>query len=189
MYKILTPPASEPVTLIEAKAHVRVTHNNDDAYITLLIKAAREHVEAMSGRALMPQTWELYLDAFPLDNIKLAYPPMTSVTHVKYLDTAGALQTILNTDYAVDSISEPGWVMEPVNGWPTAGKYANAVVVRFITGYADAASVPESLKMAMKLVIGHLYVNRESTISGTIISKLPMGVDTLIDAVGRVMEF
>ena len=60
-----SPPATEPVSLAEAKAHLRVTHNDDDAYITTLIKTARQGIEAQTGLGLISQGWSVFLDDWP----------------------------------------------------------------------------------------------------------------------------
>jgi uncharacterized phiE125 gp8 family phage protein len=179
--KLITAPATEPVTVAEAKAHLRVDSADDDALITALIVAARQGAEHITGRALMPQTWELALDGFK-DVIGLQKAPLTSITSIKYLDTAGALQTMSASDYLLDSHSEPARVM-PAYGtsWPSTRDQANAVLIRFIAGYADAATVPQEIKQWMLLRIGMLYENRESVATGVTLTELPF-VDRLLDA-------
>ena len=62
---LVTAPASEPVSLAEAKAHLRIEAADDDSLIGALITAARQSAEAHMRRALMSQTWRLSLDRFP----------------------------------------------------------------------------------------------------------------------------
>lgn len=179
--KLITAPDSEPVTLTEAKAHLRVDGTDDDTLISALIVAARQGAEHSTGRALMPQTWELALDEFE-DEIDLPNPPLISVTSVKYTDSDGVEQTIDAADYQVDSHSAPARLL-PAYGleWPTSREQANAVLVRYQAGYADAASVPQEIKAWMLLRVGLLYENRESVAAGVTLSELPH-VDRLLDA-------
>src|SRR5690242_18545156 len=101
--KVITPPTSEPITLEEAKLHLRVDGVDDDTLITMLITAAREEVERLSFHALMTQTLELILDVWPYDKsvfpgwpygkIKIPRPPLQSVTSLTYKDSTGATTT------------------------------------------------------------------------------------------------
>ena len=82
----------------------------EDTQLTEWIKVAREYGEDYTGHAFAPQTWEFYLDKFPCrDNFELPKTPLTSVTSLKYKDSAGTETTMTaNTDYIVDADSQPG---------------------------------------------------------------------------------
>lgn len=178
--KLITGPASEPVTLIEAKAHLRVVSTSDDAYITALIVAARQGAEHITGRALMPQTWELALDEFR-SLIVLPKPPFVAVDSVKYVDGDGVLQTLDPASYLVDDYNEPARLMPAyAESWPYARNQANAVLIRFRAGYSSLETVPEQIKAWMLLRIGTLYANRESVAVGVSVASLP-DVDRLLD--------
>jgi uncharacterized phiE125 gp8 family phage protein len=163
--RLITPPATEPVSLAEAKAHLRVTGSDEDALITALIIAAREAAEHETGRALITQTWEKTLDMFP-EAIELPNPPVQSVTSIKFLDENGDEQTLSSSSYTLDNASDsrPAWVT-PVYGrtWPDTYAEVNAVKVRYVAGWANAAAVPQSIKQWILLNIGHWFENREST--------------------------
>src|SRR4051812_14255213 len=117
--RLVTAPNTEPVTLAEAKTHLRVTAADDDTYITALIKGARQHCEVVLNRALLQQDWDLFFDCFP-DVIRVPMPPLQSITSVKYIDLSGTLQTLDPTGYAVDKNFEPGRI-KPAYGtsWPS----------------------------------------------------------------------
>lgn len=178
--RLITPAISQAISLADAKAHLRVTANSEDAYINLLIEAACSHAEHELGRALLEQTWEKTFDVFP-SSIRLDYPPLIDVTHIKYFDAAGVEQTLAPSEYFVDSKSEPGWIL-PGYGkeWPTTYGRANDVTVRFRAGYASAAAVPSPVKSWVLLLIGSMYENRESEITGTIVARLGFA-DRLLD--------
>lgn len=161
LYRTVSPTTSA-ITLAEAKLHLRVEHTDDDALITELIASATSEVENYTGRAVMPQTWQLSLDEFP-DAIELAYGTAT-VNSITYTNTAGTPTVLSSGDYAVDNSSfwTPSYIV-PAYGtsWPTTQPSINAVVVNFSVGWAAAASVPPAIKHYMKLHIAYYYRNRE----------------------------
>lgn len=176
---LVTAPTVEPLTIAEAKAHLRVTSTDEDALITALIVAAREHAERFTRRALITQTWDLTLDSFPAE-IVVPFPKLQSVTSITYVDSNGASQTLLTTEYTVDTKSEPGRVVEAYDkAWPSTRDVINAVTVRFVAGYGLAAAVPSSIKQGMLMHIGHMYANRESVNIGNISSEIPMTTEYL----------
>lgn len=180
--RLFIAPAAEPVSLAEAKLHLKVEHSVDDTLIAAIIQAAREAAEHETGRSLMPQTWELLLDAFPADAIKLDKPPVTSVVSVKYLDSGGVQQTLDGSAYTLDADYVPGYVL-PAYGtfWPSTQDAINAVVVRFATGYANAAAVPAGIRAWMLLRIGALYGNREAFAAGMLVVLPGNFCDRLLD--------
>lgn len=156
--KLITAPTSEPITLAEAKLQLRVDHNDEDTIIQGFITAAREHAEQVTKRSIMPQTWEVVLDAFPESDIELLYPVVNAVESVKYIDLNGAQQTMSAFDYYLDKDSEPGWVILGTDKeWPETQEVANAVRVRYTAGYANAAAVPASIRTWLLLAVEHLY--------------------------------
>lgn len=178
-------PASEPVTLTEAKAHLRVDHSDDDTLIGALIAAAREYVEQFLGRVLVDQTWELVFDEFPDNEIQIPKPPLIEVVSVKYDDTAGDEQTIDPGDYSVDNVSEPGWVLPQSSGsWPSTFDGINAVRIRFRAGYVDSSSpsgeVPGDIKAGLLLLLGSLYEHRETQVIGQTAVLLPWSAEQLL---------
>lgn len=180
-WKLVTPPASEPVSLDEAKSQLRVDGDEENDFITGLIVAAREYFEETAWRALITQTWRLSLASWP-DEIELPRAPLQSVTFIKYKNSAGVQATVDSSIYLVDTESEPGRiVLASGKSWPSEELYqVNPVQITYVAGYGDAAAVPERMKQAIKLLIGHWYENREATIAGTIMKEIPLGIDSLI---------
>lgn len=179
--KLITAPTDEPLTLTEAKAHMRFTASSEDTLITALIGVARGLCESETGRAMMAQTWELSLDNFA-DEMWLDHPPVVSITSVKYTDVDGIEQTLASTEYVLDTASESRArvVLAVDKTWPDVYTGINNVRIRYVAGYANAAAVPKQLKQWMLLQIGHWFKNRESVNVGNITSKLDY-VDNLLD--------
>lgn len=174
---LLTPPSTEPVSVDAAKLHLRVDSDEENTLITTFISAARRHVENMTGRALLTQTWRYDTDTFPRypQPIRLGRAPLQSVTTVKYYNTSGVLTTVGSSGYIVDTSVEYGEIMLAYGStWPTARYQRNAISVEFVAGYGDdPEDVPQDLISAMLLMIGHLYANRESFITGAAILENP----------------
>lgn len=187
--KLVTPPAAEPITLTEAKAHLRVDIPDDDTLINSLIVSARQYAEMVTRRALITQTWRLLLDEFPTENtIYIPLPPLSAVSSVTYYDLNNTQQTMPSADYIVDTDSQPGRiVLADGKNWPAIYNRPNAVSIQFDAGYGTAANVPQPIKQAMLLMIGHWYENREAVAAGGL-SPLPFAVDALL-APYRVWRF
>lgn len=152
------------MSLADAKTHLRVDITDDDTLITAMVLAATEAAEQILGRALMPQTWQLQLDAFP-EAFELTRVPVISVANVQYVDATGATQTLASNLYALDNANDFGFAyLVPAYGsiWPATRDQINAVSVQYVCGYANAAAVPESIKAWIKLQVGAMYENRAS---------------------------
>lgn len=172
---LVTPPAIEPLTVEEVQRHLKITREDADdyAYLWRLIVAAREEAERVTQRAMLTQTRDLTLDAFPCDtSILLPYPPLVSVTSVKYVDQAGTLTTWPSTNYLVYAPAGPRCRRGRISlvsgvSWPSTITQAGAVTIRFVCGHATAADVSAMYRVAMLQDIAAWYANPEpSLISG-----------------------
>ncbi len=164
--KRTTAPAAEPITLSEAKSHIRVDTAFDDTLITGYIKTAREWVEDYIDRALITQRLVMTLDTFP-EEIELPRPPMvtvgtaTAVTVTFVTGEAGGTATLATTDYRVDRDSTPGIIRNTYAGsWPSHLIDKNSVTVSWWAGYGSAADVPQRAKTAMLMCVHELYEKR-----------------------------
>lgn len=184
--KLITAPAGYPVSLAEAKKHLHEESSNQDTLITLFLGAATKHCEKFLGRALIDQTWELTLDEFPTNELKIPLPPLIEIVSVIYINSDGDEVTLTEgTDFTVDNVSEPGWIV-PVNGsWPSPFEGINSVRVRFRAGYLDSSSPPvanvdEDIVAAVLMTLGTLYANRETVVIGQTAVVLPFGAEQLL---------
>jgi uncharacterized phiE125 gp8 family phage protein len=182
--KLKTPSTVDIVSLDDAKKHCRVDHADDDDYISLLIKAAVSHLDGyrgILGRCIGEQTWELVYDEFPCGPLRIDLPDLMSVVAVKYINENGLEVTMPDTDYMVDNKSSDGWVI-PYSEWPIAMETANAISVEFKAGFGSTtASIPESVRFAVLLLVGNWYMNREPVLAGETPSEIPFTVACLIN--------
>lgn len=179
--KLVTPPTAdqEPVSLAEAKAHLREEGSESDLQIGVLIAAARSHIEEVTGVYFAEQTLELIFDAFPYSELQLR-GPVISVESVKYDDVDGYEQTVDPANYWLDATNSPGWIVPVADAWPATITAVNSVRVRIVVGYEDPTHIPASIKAAILLLVGHWYANREAVVIGKSTADLPMGVAALI---------
>ena len=204
--KLVTPPSLVPVTLAEAKLHLRVDVTDDDALISSLVLAATADAEHHMGRAILPQQWCLTLESFfdpamynppapiTIDLIRgptystgatallLSRPTVTAVVSVQYVDAAGTLQTMPSANYQLANASDYSARIVPAYGqsWPATRAQPEAVQVLFSCGYPDVASVPELIKAWIKLRVSALYENRQAWTLGKAIEQNPF-IDRLLD--------
>jgi uncharacterized phiE125 gp8 family phage protein len=181
-------PGSEPITLAEAKIHLKITNTsvtNEDALITSMIKASRKICENYQKRAYVQQTARYVIDNFPASGceIEIPMPPLSSVSSIVYVDSAGVTQSLSTSYYTVDTYSEPGRIYESYNyTWPTTRPQRNAVTITFLCGYGtDATNVPEPVKHACKILVSHLYENRELMAVMPNMNLLPVSAFALLD--------
>jgi uncharacterized phiE125 gp8 family phage protein len=184
----VTGPAVEPLTVAEAKLHLRVDISDDDAYIGTLITAAREWVENYLDRTLITTQLILRAAEFPTEELELARPPMVAsgtatavvITYTLADTTTATLSTAL---YRVDRTSTPGNVAPIINGtWPSdVIEDANAVAVTYYAGYGPtSASVPATIRHACLMLIGHWYESRSTVLVGVTSKPLEFAVESLL---------
>lgn len=178
--RVVTPPSVEPITLAEARLHLRVdtiggTHP-DDTLIERLISAARAWAEKHTGLALAPQTWEAASNSFPADDEILPGGAVDAIVSVKYREDAAGVETTLGASV---------YYLDPFDGtlslaygesWPSVRAVPNGVRILYTVG---VGLVDDDVRAAMLLVIGHLYANREDSAERQI-SSIPMGAISLL---------
>jgi uncharacterized phiE125 gp8 family phage protein len=178
-------PATTPITLSEVKAQLRVEGPDDDVILTRIINVAVAYTDAQGalGQAMITQTWAQWMGANPTQSIKLMLGPVQSVSAVKYYDLDGVLQTDSLSKYEVFGTGLTTTV-QPKSGekWPVAQDRADAIKIEFVVGYGDApADVPDTVRHAMLLLVGHWYDNREVELIGSISKTLPFGYESLLN--------
>jgi uncharacterized phiE125 gp8 family phage protein len=179
---LITGPASEPVSLAEAKEFLRVEHDADDDVIAALIAAARIHVEAQTRRALMTQTWRIVRDAWPQAGVlAVIAQPLRELVAARVYASDNSPHALELDGIAVDTVS--GMLLLPPD-IPAPGRATSGIELDVEVGYGDeAGDVPEPLRHAIRLLVAHWYENRAPVTRET---ALPPNVSALI-APYRVM--
>jgi uncharacterized phiE125 gp8 family phage protein len=161
---IVSPPASEPISLAEAKLFLRVDHNAEDDLINALIGAAREAVEAGIGRALITRRVRESLDIWRRDAVHgavLGLGPVTSVVAVRLLANNGAQSVIDPERYRVEGNRDRPRLVFP-SGFPATLRSAGGIEIEYDCGYADEPSdLPVALRVATMQIVASLYELRE----------------------------
>lgn len=180
---VQTAPTVEPLSTDEAKAVCRKTDNEENDLIDRWVKAGREQVQNWTNRTLLATTYKLTANRFPgtvwdtgraaKPILRMPRPPFTSLTSVKYYNTAGTQITMTSADYQL--VQHPlGAYLLPAIGtvWPaTQDEREEAVEVIWVAGYgATAATVPASLRDAVGHLVEHEHVVRGVQTSGTIVT-------------------
>lgn len=182
---VVTQPVNEPVGLGEMKDYLRVDHSDEDALITSLIVAARQHCESRAKRSFVTQTLRYSLDEWPCgEELTLPQPfnDTTSLAVKYYTSGSSASATWGSSNYWVDADADPGRIVLRQNAnFPTYDlRSARAIEITFEAGYGGQGDVPEGVRMAVKLLVGHWYANREAVITGTISKEIEFGVSALL---------
>lgn len=187
-----TPPNVEPVSLAEAKAHLRVDSDTSDAEIAAMISAAREWVETYLDRTLVTTQWAMRLDKFPpdsLDDIELPRPPVATegtatAVSITYTLEAGGTAALATNQFRVDRHSTPGAVKTLYAGtWPSHMDDDNSITITWYAGYgASGSSVPAAIKHAMLMLIGFWHENRSAVLVGSISKGLEYAVESLLSS-------
>jgi uncharacterized phiE125 gp8 family phage protein len=181
----LTEPVVEPVSVAEAKNHLRIDSDftDDDLYIQSLITAARHYVENHVDRTLLRTQLQMKLDYFPVWDLPLPRPPvMSDPVVVQYVSSDSSLVTF--TNFRTDRDATPAVIRPQWNGtWPTVRGAENDVVISWWAGYGTTgANVPVPARHAMLLILSHWYRNREA-ISENRFAPVPMSAETLLGTV------
>lgn len=183
-WRLVTPPAREPVTVDDLKAQLRIDSEDEDLYLEGLLTSARQWAEGFLRRPLLTQTWEVTLDQFPASALYLPLPPVQSVSSLTYLDTLGATGTLLAvaappvaavTLCQVDVKNEPARLFPLVGEvWPqTQWGVPNAVTLQFVCGYGLLPStVPATIRQGILVYAAKLYEHREG-VSDRPLSNVP----------------
>ena len=186
--ELVTPPANPVLELDEAKQHAMVDHDDDDAHVTRLIKAATSYLDGWSGilgRCLVTQTWRQSMAGFPGRCIRLALDPVQQVDAISYVDGADQVQTVASDDFRLHTDDRGAYVaLTDGASWPTdLAVRDDAVSVTYTAGYgAESADVPEAIRHAVAFMVADWYEFRESAQmnGGAATNRIPIAAEALL---------
>jgi uncharacterized phiE125 gp8 family phage protein len=151
-----------PVTLEEAKTHLRLLSSDLDEHVASLLEAAVEYCETVCGRSLrVSHALTQSYDGWPIGLVRFDRNPVTAVSHVKYYDADDTLTTVSTSDYRLHLSSEAAAVLEFDADFtlPTLSDRSDAVIVTYTAGYATLADVPHRAKAAINMKLAELFGN------------------------------
>lgn len=158
MLILVTAPVDEIVALDEVKEYLKVEHDEDDALIMEMVKAARLVAEQYTGRAFLTQTWDFILDQ-PGQEIITPKQPLQSVTSIKSIDDDAVESVVDSADYYLD-LSSSRIILKSGESWGSMRERAGWKA-RIVCGWTDVTLVPDEIKRALKMMVAHAYEFRE----------------------------
>lgn len=175
-------PAEEPVTVAEAKAHLRIDGSAEDILIASLIVTSRLHVEAALGLALITQGWRLTLDIWPEDGVvRFPLRPIQSIASVTVLDENGTPTVVTSEDYLLDGQALRPRLIARDGKWPAPGLRANGIDIQFAAGIGDEPEdIPQPIRHAILLLVAHWYEHRDPLEIGAAAAAIPAAVSDLL---------
>lgn len=192
-FALATAADAAPISLEQAKVHLRVDIDEQDDMIEGYLAAAVSYLEEICNRSFISSTWDFYLDDdWPwildfetnrhLQMIEVPKAALVSVTSITYVDTSGVTQTLASNQYVVDGAGAIGRIY-PAYGvtWPSVRCQPRAITVRFVAGYGTSPdNVPMPIKQAILLLVSHFHEQRQPVSVGQAVNSVPMAVDALI---------
>jgi uncharacterized phiE125 gp8 family phage protein len=173
--RLVAGPTAELVSIAEAREWAKLSDSEPDWIISMLIAAARERAEHLCGRSFSTKTYDLVLDAFPEVELDLETSPVESITWVRYLDDAGAEQTMDPSTYVLDPYGDPCFLL-PAAGyvWPSTIDSVNAVRIRFVEGWSsNPIGNINSLRQFIAVTLATDMEFRQSITTGADARSLP----------------
>lgn len=181
----IEPPASEPLSLTDAKNYLRVQHDADDALITSMISAARMQVERRTRRALITQTWRIVLDRWPSSgSVASPVSPLREVVTARVRDETGEPQELDTDIFIPNTASSPGLIAFDAGRVIHPGQDVAGIEIDIEAGYGAASDVPAPLVQAIRLLLARAYEYRGQ---GERADAMPEGISELL-APYRVMS-
>lgn len=166
------------LSLAEAKEHLRVDDDEQDALIAGLIMAAEDHVERMTGLVLERRT---ICEAITGFGGRIRTWPIASIDVVEYVDGAGVDRQLQSTAYRVNKAARPARLMNVGAPWPALGRLNGTVALTLTAGFEDSTNVPAGVVQAIRMIVGHFFRNRDAVVTAGSPVEVPIAVDMLLE--------
>jgi len=155
---VITPPAEEPLSLDAAKDFLQVGHDAENDLILSLLAGGRTHIENALDLALVEQEVEVRVPARAVgsDGYELKPGPVRSLVSVLQQRTDG-VQEVVTSLFHLDGPSicvNAGESLAALSG-------DTVLTIRFRAGFGAPADIPEDLQLALRLIVGQSYRNRD----------------------------
>lgn len=184
MDKVLTTkPTWWPITLQEAKDHLRILHSDEDTLIMEFIKAATKYCEEYTWQEVNQKSYTYYSDTW-LAKMVIESTPIISVDSVKYYDENDDIQTLPTTDYRVNLVAN--WPFIYIDEMSNTFDKPNAIEIVCTVGVADVCDINNIFKIAILMVVANMYENRQdSNVLNISMNNVPLTSKRLLDMVSR----
>lgn len=153
----IVPPAVQAVTLMQAKAHLRISTDDDDAVLSALIEAAIDYLERDVGLALIRQTWRFWFDEIPATLVlPINRKPVSDVVQITVYDSQGMPENLAAADYFLNTVTTPARLrLAADSDWSAV---QNGIEVEVQCGFGTTgAEVPNSLRQAVLVLVAHWF--------------------------------
>src|SRR6185295_18798974 len=154
--RVVTAPASQPITLSEVKRYLRIDDSDSDIDLAWMIEAAVDRIQVRTNRQLITARRVFTIDDFPCsDVIRIPYAPLVEVHSITYTDSAGEINFVDPDVYRVDCNALPGRLQAINTTWPIIFcPVVGSVEIEYTCGMADAAEdIPADLRRAIALAV------------------------------------
>ena len=174
-------PAVEPISVAEAKAHLRIDHDDEDALIGSLIVTSRLHIETALSLAMITQGWSWRIDDWP-EHGALTLPvfPVQSVESISLIGPDGTDVSVDTDGFRIEATGSRSRLLPVSQRWPASGA-AQGIEITFAAGFGDAGEdVPAPIRQALLMLVAHWYEQREPVAFGTAATRIPDTVSELL---------
>lgn len=186
---LLAGPAQEPVSLARMKGFLRIEDEAEDGLIEALIAAARVHVESLTGRALLAQTWRVVRDGWPEGRaIRLPVSPMIELTQIRAYDAAGTAHRLDIEQFLPDGQAVPARIIMPerIEGAPVL-RERMGIEIDYVAGFgSEPEAVPGDLLQSLMTLVAYWYENRDAVLVSGAGAAVPAGFERLVSPYRRV---
>jgi len=180
---LLAGPAQEPVSLAETKVFLRVDGGEEDGLISTLIAAARLHIESLTNRVLIEQTWRVVLDCWPPDRIiNLPVAPFRALVQILTYDLEGTSTALALAQFQSEAKVAPARLFLPpaIDGAPVL-RARGGIEIDYVAGYGvSPQDVPVDLRQALITLVAYWFEHRDAVLIAGSGSVVPTGFDTLV---------
>ena len=165
-YQIYKAATTLPVSVADAKAHLRVTGSDHDSLIEDLIWGASKQFEKRANSCLSSQTWKAFVEK-GYEELELWKYPIAGISSIQYYDSDNALQTLSTGDYYSNvNTGSTGWNPRPIvifiTDVPSTYDREDAMIVTFSAGYS---TIDNDVKQALYNWMYRKYENPDDPVS------------------------